>query len=70
MKSNPYLEHLVSTPNEDIDLHALPQFDERNGAGEFDGMSNDEIIQLYLQEAIDEQEDDEMRDLCAELDDD
>jgi len=70
MGSNPYLDHLINTPNEDIDLDALPQFDERNASGEFDGMTNDEIILRYVQEAIDDQENDELQEIYDEMDDD
>lgn len=69
MKGNDYLDNLMNTPLENIDLDTFPGFEQRNTAGEFKNMTNDQIKRLFIEEAIDQSHQDELQDHHDSLDD-
>jgi hypothetical protein len=70
MSNDRYYDFITNASLDEIDIETLPNFDERNGAGEFKNMTDDEIKQRYIQEAIDQKQADDFQDHLDSLDDD
>ncbi len=70
MSNDRYYDFITNASLDEIDIETLPNFDERNGAGEFKNMTDDEIKRRYIQEAIDQKQADDFQDHLDSLDDD